>query len=531
MDIRFCQTGDPWHDWGLCELYKLILEMQTPELTLSKPQPDGFVLSYDGDAKGFGSLLHKALSRSDRWNELHPRSPEAKKIDRCKPIIKDGRRIPGEKQEQKVSKEEWEAAELPGKPPSAVRASCRQIVCVPLTTGQLNAWMNPGGGKLSLEEVAAGAFHSDAEMQITQGIDPLVAKHHSNSKVRGMASSNSYPSYSYRFALACLCATVSAWKPFSTEEQECSIYLPEDAPFPLAWKLWNHLRNGGALIHPDLPNGVSSRNLPLRADGDAARLLVLLDSLQSKLVLREPDGLWGEEIPLLHNWTIIHYTAGMHITVGGIYRQEVPSNLFELLKPVPAPSYWEVDKVRFVPDCLTQIRVQDIPIQDRLAQALLLVNKSRTEAWEKMRDTAMLLFRNSHRAGKTNRSAAKLLPHFYYQFTRSLFSMTNTQLDSCKKLGELAGSAFHRDITLLSRLHNANSPGDLRASLELIAFRLFKAANGEERGKLWHISSEEFQTLLDLTNTEEWQTVAQTVSSFASLKAFNINLDEGTVKP
>jgi len=106
--------------------------------------------------------------------------------------------------------------------------------------------------------------------------------------------------------------------------------------------------------------------------------------------------------------------------------------------------------------------------------------------------------------------------------------MTEEQLESCRKIGELAGSAFNRDVTLISRLHNANSPGDLRAIIELIAFRLFKASNGESTSGMWHISSDEFKVLIDLsTSVESWQSAAQTISAFASLKAFNKNLTEG----
>ena len=104
--------------------------------------------------------------------------------------------------------------------------------------------------------------------------------------------------------------------------------------------------------------------------------------------------------------------------------------------------------------------------------------------------------------------------------------MTPEQLLSCKKIGELVGSAFHRDVTLLSRLHNATSPTELRSILELVAFRLFKASNGPDRTQLWHLSAGEYEELLQITHTPNWQAAAQTISAFASLKAFNINLGE-----
>ena len=36
--------------------------------------------------------------------------------------------------------------------------------------------------------------------------------------------------------------------------------------------------------------------------------------------------------------------------------------------------------------------------------------------------------------------------------------MQEDQLNACRKIGELAGQTFNRDVTMISRLHNASSP-------------------------------------------------------------------------
>lgn len=105
--------------------------------------------------------------------------------------------------------------------------------------------------------------------------------------------------------------------------------------------------------------------------------------------------------------------------------------------------------------------------------------------------------------------------------------MTEDQLTACRKIGELTGGAFPKDVTLISRLHNTATPDDLRANLNLIGFRLFKASNGddEDKRRMWHVSPQEFGTVLDMTNGGDWQAAAQTISIFASLTAFNKNLN------
>lgn len=532
MTIVFRQSGDPWHDWGLCDLYAAACEAEMHGgLSVSAPSNDGFSISSDLTPEEFGKTMHAVLTRSDRWDLLYPRFEEGKKIDRCYPHTHNGRRVPDEKYDPKVSRDEWEAASCKGNPPVNSRNRCQRLASVTLTQGQVRALMAPAGGAGSFEEIAANAARERATVDITQGANPLVAKHHSNSKVRGPSGTNSALQAPSMSLLPSFCATVSSWKPF-VKDDDCVIFLPENLPFVRALRLWNHFNHGGALVHPDAPNGDMYGNLPLRADGDEARLLVLLDSLQDHLAFREQE-LFSDEITLLNDWIAIHFSSGTSVNIGAIYRIEVPGEIFPLLREVPLPGHWNREgTASFVKDCLTGLRVEDTPVQSHIARALFLIHRNPREAWGNLKNVALSLYKNVNRAGMTSRLAAQLLPHFYLHFSRRLLDMTEDQLESCRKIGELAGSAFHRDITILSRLHNTSSPGDFRANLELLAFRLFKASNGDDRAGLWNISGEELKTLLDLTHDDrDWQAAAQTISAFASLKAFNMNLSEGRQKP
>lgn len=530
MNVTFYQTGDPWHDWGLCELYDVLLEISsTGKLTVSPPGESGFTVTGELQPNEFGSAVHALMSANDRWNSLHPRFEEGKKIERCKPRIVNGRRVPGEKYDPKVSREEWEAHKCMGNPPQNARNRCQRISNIPLTTSGLDELLKPEGGKSSFEEIASKAATFGGPEEVTQGANPMVAKHHSNKNVRGPSRSNSTLKASPQFLLPCFCATVSPWKPFvmEKEDRDCVMFLPDNLPFPRALRLWRHMRFTGVLIHPDTEKGEMYRNLPLHADGDEAKLLVLLDALQDRLVLREQTGLLGEEIPLLNDWIAIHFNSATHVTVGAIHRIEVPGEVFPLLAPVPQPEYWNGEgEVSFVKSCLTGIRVEGTPVQSYIARSLFLIHRNPREAWRGLMSAAMMLYKNVDRANKTDCVSAQLLSHFYTHFARRILVMTEAQIQSCRKIGELIGSAFHGDVTIISRLHNTSSPGDLRANMELIAFRLFKRSTGEDMNGLWNISPEEFQSVLDLAGTDDWQSAAHTISAFASLKAFNQNLSE-----
>lgn len=530
MQVEFSQTGDPWHDWGLCELYDVLVNRCQPQdggIQISAPNEAGFTVTSDLTPEQFGQIVGAQLCANDRWDALHPRFEEAKKIpDQCGPHTKDGRRVPGEKYEDKISKSKWEEAGCRGNPPAAPRNRCQRLASVPMTPAKLTELLRPDGGKESIGQIVADAARGTAA-DVTQSANPVAGKHHSNGRVRGPSGNNGARTETAAFLLACFCASVSAWKPF-VKDDDCVVYLPDNLPFPRALELRTQLVSRGILIHPDAPNGEMYRNLPLRGDGEEANLLILLDALQSRLAFRkEGDGLFSADELIPNNWLAIHFSSGTNVSVGGIHRIEVPGYVFPLLKPVPPPSHWKSEEpVSFVTDCLTGVRVETLPVQSRIAHALFLAN--RRDAWRSLATTAFFLCKNVDQAGKSTRTAARLLPHFFLHFAKELLTMTEDQTTACRKIGELTGGAFPKDVTLISRLHNTATPDDLRANLNLIGFRLFKASNGDADDKrgMWHVSPQEFRTVLDMAATGDWQAAAQTISIFASLTAFNKNLDK-----
>ncbi len=533
MKIQWRQTGDPWHDWGLCELYDLLQSCEWPSekiVQIGEPDAAGFSFEADITAAEFGAAIQRQMSSFDRWNQLHPRFQEGKKIPRCEPSRENGRRVTGEKCDPKVSKEEWDAYGCKGNLPSAPRNKAQRLSSVPLTPSGLDDLLSVEGGKASFEEIAANAVTPDTKADVSQGANPLAAKHHSNGKLRGPSAGNSARTESAQFVLPCYLASVSAGKPFVKDPTgDCTLYLPENVPFKRALRLWQHLKYR-ALIHPDSPEGEMYRNLPLRGDGEESQLLMLLDALQDRLApMRSAEDLGEDDVQELNNWLSINYSSGTNVNVGVIHKIEVPGTVFPLLQPILSPPNWkEPTPVAFVRDCLSGVRMENTPIQSHIAAALF--QKQKSVLWHDLENCAFSLYKNTSDVGKSSRRAVSLLAHFFAHFAKEIQLMTDEQLTNCRKIGELAGNAFSRDVTLLSRLHNCATPSDLRQNLELFAFRLMKASNGEERAGLWHISPDQFNSVLKLAHTEEWSAAAQTISLFASLSAFNKNLGQAAAK-
>ncbi len=527
--LTFRQAADPWHDWGLCELHEALQIVASSESRIQVGEADtsGFSITANMTHDEFVTALFHEMAANRRWNEVYPRFEEGKKIEGCAPKSVDGRRVEdrNDKNDPKFVKENWSSSGCEGNPPPQARNKCQRITNVPLSSTGVGNLLDPNGGAKSLQAIIEDAVEGN-ESDLKQETNPLTANHHSNGKVRGPYASNSARVEKALYVLSCYATSLSPWKPFVTSPpSDCTVYLPDNVPFDRALRLWKHLHNT-ALRHPDEANGTMYRNLPLSGDGEAAQLLMLLDSLQSNLpAKRSSDDLNEDDIVELNNWLTISFSSGTGVNVGGVHRIEVPGEVFHLLAPIEPPPNWKNRAaVSFVRDCLNGLRVSDATPQNNLARALLLPTS--TDKWRAFESATFFLYKNTDRANTTNRRSAALLPHFMTHFCKETKLMQEDQLSACRKIGELAGQTFNRDVTMISRLHNASSPDELRSNLALLTFRLFKASNdADDRAGLYHISPQEFQRVLDMTHGPDWAKAAQTISLFACLKAFNKNID------
>ena len=122
--------------------------------------------------------------------------------------------------------------------------------------------------------------------------------------------------------------------------------------------------------------------------------------------------------------------------------------------------------------------------------------------------------------------------------------MLNEELrEDLRRLGYTIGSVFSRDVTLISKLYNISSEGAFRAALRQVMFRLYKIGLDEEAedGKLrvkvkneeksiTRVSRKRVTRILDELTPENWSQIAETLSTFTSLSAFNENFSQRQAK-
>ena len=122
--------------------------------------------------------------------------------------------------------------------------------------------------------------------------------------------------------------------------------------------------------------------------------------------------------------------------------------------------------------------------------------------------------------------------------------MSNEKLrEDLRALGYTIGSVFSRDVTLISKLYNISSEGAFRAALSQVMFRIYKIGlDGEaedgtlrvkvknEEKSITRVSRERVTRILDELTPENWSQIAETLSTFTSLSAFNENFSQRQAK-
>ena len=137
-----------------------------------------------------------------------------------------------------------------------------------------------------------------------------------------------------------------------------------------------------------------------------------------------------------------------------------------------------------------------------------------------------------------------MLRQFIQHFLEVNAVLNEKLREDLRALGYTIGSVFSRDVTLISKLYNVSSEGAFRAVLNQVIFRLYKTGlDGEvgEDGKLrvkvknegksiTRIKRERVTRILDELHQENWQRIAETLSTFTSLSAFNENFSKRQAK-
>ena len=577
-------TGNPWTDFGIVSLCQE-LSSPKPDFLVEKPflTENMATITIDiSDIEEVKTWFYQTLR--DKWNSIYHRSFIAKLLeytpnqesgfinpdetinitDEYREIIKKElikRKIKRNiKIEDRVSvfERRYNFIGLPANI-KIIRKNMESII-----DESIESLKNPSSGKLC--SISGLSFKKGKD--VTQYVNPFSNKYH-NYPIRGAASSASYTKVSSIHYMVNLLTTLCPNIPF-VRDAEIMLILPVIPDLHLLSEIYNRLLGSNNL--KDL-NGtdetISSTNLrDIRAPYDDYSLSIYLFhnifyrfSKKEKRMLFNPIDNPEQNVPLLRRWVKIPFTRPnpsrnqRELRFGNFHHIEVDHRLYKFICPIPFNDNF---KIQLVPDILARIKPalikgkRDIRGENSLRQLSKAIATSDTKLMK------VAIFNLWKHADGINISFDKQTetPHPLQMFRHFIqyFLEVNAVLDDkelrgdLRTLGNTIGKVFSRDVTLISKLYNVSSEGAFRAVLKQITFRLFKTGlidgKVEDDGKfrvkvvkvknekksLIHISSEKVTHILDGLTQENWQSIAETLSTFTSLSAFNENLSKDLSK-
>jgi hypothetical protein len=551
-------TGNPWTDMGIVSLCQQLNPEQ--QSFLSRPvvwtEHEVIISVYsDVDSMKEMEIWFYDMLRG-RWNEIFWLSKPAKVLNQ-KHVFKEGfidesAQFPLTKEQKELikdklngsSKDSEKIAQMRlnyiGTPQNAVDTKNN----LKTTIGKfVESWITQKGKKYC---DLCGRLNDDLETA-TQSINPLLNKHH-NVKIREFASGNTYYQICPICYLTNLCNALNKNIPFVYSNKQRTLILPDISDLKLLSSVITRLDSNLLDLNTkgEKEEGLhTSTNIRDYWWHDPHSLsLVLFHHIfyrfSNQEYIWDPIAFKRESIPHLNRWLIIPFTKPQNVRFGNIHVVEVNYRLYDFIKPIPLNDGTDL---RLVPDILSRMkpkskRPDGILVIRHLCQSIAtsdtaLLNTALFELYKLYKPSDALNFHLQ--AGRSH--PVRLLPQFVQYFLEVNEMLDKELRNDIRALGTSIGLAFSHDVTLISKLYNVSNESAFRAVLNQILFRLYKLSTsgkatqdgkllvesqGESR-EVTRISQERVTNILDQLSEESWKEMAETLSTFACLSAFNAN--------
>jgi hypothetical protein len=564
MEIELTLTGNPWSDLGIVSFCQELIDGNPPFLDGAPVWTEHSVIVCFHDAAPREDLeAWFADMLQSRWNQLYWPSRAAKALGQRLVFDKEGfvdtskSLLLTKEQKEQVKEKVGTAIQL--KDETRVAQTRLTYIGVPKDERTLRAEL-----KSIVAEFIASCITtqdasktcdlcgraSDALHPMTQSVNPLFNKHH-NSKVRGAMGSNGYFDVCPVCRLTNLFATLETSVPFvyQSSERETSLILPDIPDLDLLNRVTQRLdRNLLDLNRPDAFHTSSNLREWWARDEWSLALVVFHNIFYEFSVSSqgEHDGEWNwnpvfdekRDVPRLTRWLILPFAKPQNVRFGNIHVVEIDHRLYDFIKPI---RFNDETDLRLVPDvlsCIRPRRADQIDLTRRLSRAIAtsdtaVMNDALFGLWKHVGDVFV-----SPRAGRPH--TLRLLPHFIQHFLEVNDVLDRQLREDLRALGHTIGSVFSRDVTLVSKIYNASSESTFREVLNQALFRLYKVGLSGERTdeellsvrvqgdtkKVTRVSGERITRLLDNLSPNNWKEMAETLSTFVCLSAFNANFPQ-----
>ena len=413
-------------------------------------------------------------------------------------------------------------------------------------------WIMPEGKRVC--EVS-GRMSNKLE-EVHQVVNPFANKHH-NVKVRGFGKTNRYLANGPILRFVNLCTTLEpnlpfVYNPSAKPDPTTFLMLPEISDLSLLAQVYARLQ----MNLKDIGNRqeiVTSTNLRgiRRSSGTYSLAITLFHNIFYRFTVEaenENDGFWdfaplGESEQVrrqVTRWAIIPFARKQNIRFGNFHVVEVDHQLYDFIRPIPLSNG---DDMRLVPDilsCIESSKPGGENVIRRLSQAIVTSDTRlmKIAIFELWKEADAIKFYPQRGAPHP----VRLLPYFIQHFLEVNAVLNEELRDDLRALGHTIGSVFSRDVTLISKLYNISSESAFREALNQVLFRLYKVGRGGEvkpdgllqtevhgeEKSLTRVSSERITRILDQLSEDNWKSMAETLSTFASLSAFNANFSKST---
>ncbi len=568
-------TGNPWTDFGIVSLSEELWSSD-PRFLIEKPllTENAAMITIDiSDVEMIKTWFNQRLR--DKWNNIYHPSPIAKALKRA-PIQENGFIKPDEKisiddAARKTIKDKLKRSNIEDEELLVKRRS--NFVGVP---GNIKTIQNNlvemvdeivenliSSRAQNFCEVSGLAFKQKQAKQVTQYANPFANQYHNN-PVRGTTRRVGYgkkisPIHYLVNLLTTLCPSI----PFVCET-EIALVLPVIPDLHLLSKVYTRLVMSDNLKDfSDSEETYIFTNLrELRPPYDDYSLAIYIFHNIFYRFSKEEDRSFFEEIdepeqtiPLLTRWVKIPFTSPSsnpnqkNIRFGNFHYIEVDHRLYDFIRPIP---FGDEVEIQLVPDIIA--RISPVLIKGkrdpRGENSLRYLSKAITTSDTQLMKVAIFNLWKHTDAINVRLDLQPEAPHplrmlrYFIQHFLEVNAVLNEKMrEDLRRLGFTIGSVFSRDVTLISKLYNVSSEGAFRAVLSQIMFRLYKigldgkAEDGKLRVKvknedksITRVSHKRVTRILDELTPENWQNLAETLSTFTSLSAFNANFSQRQAK-
>ncbi|MDE0313919.1 MAG: hypothetical protein OXM61_03375 [Candidatus Poribacteria bacterium] len=543
-------TGNPWTDFGIvsfCEDLRSSHFLRDLNLTAHEAN----ITIDTSDLKTVETWLNQRFQ--ERWNQLYWLSRGAKILERGRASLsyEDGFVDRGKSQIQTTEedrtqiKEKWKTSTVGDVMPlTQLRSNFIGIngnADKFRTEQQTNIrefienWQNPIGKKVC--EMSGKT--TVKPKKLLQVVNPFATKHH-NTRVRGAHSSSTNPTIGQLYYLISLCATLDKDIPFSvnTAKRTTRLILPDIQDLELLTKVYARLKDN--LKDLDQPNELWTFT-NLRTMFGSTNRYSLAISLFHNIFYEftpsddeESEGEWDfsslveqttEAVRRLTRWVIIPFTKGQNVIFQNFHTVEVDTRLYDFIKPID----FALSQIQLVPDILMRMSSRTPDGENairQLSQAIATSTPSLMKAalFSLWKHQGVVLISLQRGAPHPVRLLSTFINHFL-----EVNQVLNEELrEDLRALGTTIGKIFYEDVTLISKLFNISSVNAFREALNVVMFRLYKFSTGENAKDAVPIRQERVNRVLDELNDGNYKEVAETLSTYVCLNAYNTKVFKAT---